>query len=221
MLGYLKDDKDFFKGNFVDYYLKKAVAFSGGNQLQYEYFKAILNYSIINVNTQRPLHDSKAGQFTLHLFPLKTKILLSIIYYKYEISLLEEYKQYKLDSKNILLPSTQLQYNNIITNEAISEELLNLADDIVLNNRSLDTILNYLNLNNLIINLNNSLLINLKSILEVSNLSIDTVEDYCTLIKNNNRLQAIILSAKQLNYKQQSIQYLSEALTKWHQTSSI
>jgi hypothetical protein len=126
MLGYLTDDRDFFKGNFVEYYLKKAVAFSGGNQQHYEYFKAILNYSIFNKSTNRPLHDIKAGQFTLHIFPLKIRVLLSIIYYNYENSLLQEYKNYNLETNNLLLPSSQLQFNNIIHKETTSEEILNI-----------------------------------------------------------------------------------------------
>lgn len=220
MLGYLTDDRDFFKGNFVEYYLKKAVAFSGGNQQHYEYFKAILNYSIFNKSTNRPLHDIKAGQFTLHIFPLKIRVLLSIIYYNYENSLLQEYKNYNLETNNLLLPSSQLQFNNIILNETISEEILNLADDIVLNIVSLDNLLTYLNINNLVINLNNSLLTNVELVFSTYNISTNDSRDYLTIIKNNDRLKAIILSAKRLNYKPQSIQYLSEALTKWHQTSS-
>lgn len=221
MLGYLTDNRDFFKGNFVEYYLKKAVAFSGGNQQHYEYFKSILNYSIINKNTNRPLHDIKAGQFTLHLFPLKLRVLLAIIYYNYENNLIQEYKNYTLQINNLLLPSTQLQFNNIILNETISEEILNLADDVVLNVNSLDTLLTYLNINNLIIDLNNSLLVNIESVFNLYSITSNNSSDYLTIIKNNDRLKALILSAKKLNYKPQSIQYLSEALTKWQQTSSI
>jgi len=220
MLGYIPDKRDYFKGNLIDYYLKKGVSFSGGTQLHYEYFKEILQYSIINNTTQRALHDIRAGIFTLHLFPFKIKTLLSIAFYNYETSLLKEFKDCSLSKDNILLPSMQLQFNNIITGEYLAPEFLNLVDEVALKYTSFDVLKQYLNIQ-FNSTLDNLLLENIKEILELYNTSLLAQNDYLTLIINNDRLKAIVVTSKTLKYKQQSITYLTEALTKWHQTSNI
>lgn len=221
MLGYTTDKKDYFKGNLLEFNLKKAVSFSGGTIQHYNFFKALLNYSIYNTSTKNFLHDAKAGEFTLHLFPLNIQCILSIIFYKYEENLLKEYSKYNLAINNILLPSEQLLNNNIITNNNISFNLNNLLDDIALNNTDFNQLFNYLNINNLYFNLTNNLITDLKFILNNFNVNNLFIEDYITIIKNNNRLKTLLLAGKALNYKPQSLQYLTEALTIWQQNSSI
>lgn len=221
MLGYLKDKRDYFKGDLVSFYLKQGVAFSGGSSQHFEYFKALLSYSIFNNTTGSYLHDTKAGQFTLHLFPLKTRILLALIFYKYEVSLIDQFSQYKLSADNILLPSTQLNFNSIITGESISFELLNLVDEVALSTQDLDNLLKYLNIQDYNFTLKENLVQNITNILNIFSLSNNTLSNYLDIVNNNDRYQALNLSAQALNYKTQSKHYLVEALTKWHQTSSI
>lgn len=221
MLGYLKDKRDYFKGNLVNFYLKQGVAFSGGSQQHLEYFKGLLNYSIYNNTTGRYLHDTKAGQFTLHLFPLKTRILLALVFYKYEINLLNKFNEYKLTANNILLPSNQISFNSIITEESISAELLNLLDEVALNNQSLNNLLKYLNIQDYNFTLKDNLIENITNILNIFSLSNNTLSNYLNIVNNNDRYLALNLSADALNYKTQSKHYLTEALTKWHQTSNI
>lgn len=221
MLGYITNKKDYFKGNLLEFNLKKAVSFSGGIDSHYNFFKALLNYSLYNNDTKNYLHDAKAGEFSLHLFPLNIQCILSVVYYKYEINILEEYKSYNLKINNILLPSEQLIYNNIITGNNTSLELINLLDDVVLNNYTLEYLFNYLNINNLYIELTNNLINDVKNILTVFNINSIFIDTYLNIIKNNDRLKTLLLAGKALNYKPQSFQYLTEALTIWHHNSSI
>lgn len=222
MLGYLTDKKDYFKGNLLEFNLKKGISYSGGTNQHYNFFKGILNYSIINKDSRTPLHDIKAGQFSLYLFPLKVQCILSILYYAYEQNLLIEFKNSPLHINNILLPSEQLQYNSIVTNSKLSSNLLNLLDDTALNNNNLDNVLTYLNITKLELDLyKNSLLNNLETILRFFNTNAVFIEDYTQIIKNNDRLKTILIASKTLNYKPQSSQYLTEALIIWQQTSNI
>lgn len=221
MLGYLTDNTDYFKGNLLEFYLKKGVSFSGGTSQHYNFFKGILNYSIINNSTNNYLHDAKAGEFSLHFFPIKIQCILSIIYYKYEISLIEEYALFNPQNLNILIPSQQLLYNSIITNNKISNNLLNLVDNVVLNNEDLNILKRYLNINNIKEDLNKDLLTNLKYVLDAFNINAIESSSYLQLVKENNRLNILLLSAKALNYKPQSLNYLTEAYTIWLQNSNI
>jgi hypothetical protein len=221
MLGYIVNKEDYFKGNLLEFNLKKAVSFSGGNQQHYNFFKAILNYSIINKSTKNPLHDAKAGEFSLHLFPLNIQCLLSIVFYKYEENLIKEFSASSLELNNILLPSDQLLYNSIITNNNVSAQLLNIVDETILGNLPLTILFDYLNINNKQIELNNNVINDTYNILSIFNINSIFIEDYINIIKGNNRLKCILLTAKALNYKPQSFQYLTEVVTTWHQTSSI
>jgi hypothetical protein len=222
MLGYMEDKRDYFKGNLLEYNLKKAVSFSGGNQSQYNYFKSILQYSISNLSTKRFLHDIKAGEFTLHLFPLKVQCLLSIIFYKYELDLVNEYSNYSLVINNILLPSEQLRFSNIIKNTKYSFELLDLLDQIKIRGFDLTDINKYLNIPNINLDLNKlSFLESAPLILNAFDIPEQNIKKYLSILQENDRLTSMMLSAQALNYKPQSYHYLTEALTIWHQNSSI
>lgn len=221
MLGYITNKKDYFKGNLLEFNLKKAVSFSGGTNQHYNFFKGILNYSITSKNTSTHLHDIKAGEFSLFLFPLKIQCLLSVIFYNYEKKLTEEFKTSNLQINNILLPSEQLSFNSIITQNSISDSVYNIIDDTVLNNYDLNILFDYFNLKNIELNLNANLTSATETILNSFNYNFIFKEEYLTIIKNNDRLKVILLAAQNLNYKPQSLQYLTEALTIWQQTSSI
>lgn len=220
MLGYITNKKDYFKGNLLEFNLKKAISFSGGTNQHYNFFKGILNYSIINKGTLMPLHDIKAGEFSLFLFPLKVQCLLSLIFYTYEQNLIKEYKNSNLHINNILLPSQQLIFNNLITGDVTPNSVCNILDDITLNNYNPDSLINYFNLKDIQINLNTNLVVATENILNSFNYNNIFKEDFLTLIKNNDRLKVILLAAQRLNYKPQSLQYLTEALIIWQQTSS-
>ncbi len=222
MLGYMTDKKDYFKGNTLEYSLKKAVSYSAGTKQHYNFFKAILNYSIINTDTKTPLHDIKAGEFSIHIFPLKIQCLLSIIFYIYETNLIKEYKEKTLLANDILLPSQQLSINTIITNNPINPFILNMLDDIVLNTLDVTVLYQYLNINNFALSKFNSIQLasEVNKLFTAFNINNIIIENYNNIIKDNNRLKAIILAAQTLNYKPQSFQYLTEALLIWQQASS-
>lgn len=222
MLGYITNKKDYFKGNIKEYNLKKGVSFSGGTAQHYNFFKGIMNYSIVNKVTNIPLHDAKAGEFSLYLFPLKIQSILSIAYYKYEQNLFSDYPNQVLLANNVLLPSEQLINNTIITGNNISFELLDMLDNTVLSSFDLTNVYNYFNIKNLYIDFNTfNLLQTINTILRFFNVNSILIEDYLQLIKENNRLKTITLASNTLNYKPQSIKYLTEALVLWQQSSNI
>lgn len=226
MIGYLTNNKDFFKGNMYEYNLKKSISFSAGNSKQYEFFKLLLTFSIFNNTTKTPLHDSRAAQFLLHLFPLKIQILLSILLFKYESNLFMEFNDFSLDTSNILLPSQQLQYNSIITNYSISNDFLLIIDNIVRQNLDIDDtnlsqIKQLFNIDFTINDLNGTLIENIERLLNKIRVPNISKNQYINIVKNNSRLDSAIITAKVLNYKPQSIQYLTEAVSLWQQNLNI
>lgn len=222
MIGYLNNNKDFFKGRAYEYNLKKAVAYSGGNQRQYNFFDTLLKNSIINRTTGRPLHDARAGEFLLHLFPLKVQILLSVLFYQYEINLIKEFDEFSLDSNNILLPSQQIQYNSIITGNSIAESFLIALDDAAvlnssMNDQSLSQIKRIFNIPFTINDLNLTLIENVELLLSKFRVPTISKSQFITIVKQNSKLDSAIITARSLNYKPQSIQYLTEATSLWRQ----
>lgn len=225
MIGYLKDNKDFFKGRAFEYNLKKAVSFSGGTEQHYNLFVALLQHSVFNKSTGRPLHDSRAGQFLLHLFPIKMQVLLSIVLYQYESNLIKEFDIYSLDETALLLPSQQIQYNSIITKNTIAQGFLLSIDDVATQNSSInDQILEQLkrifNITFTLNDLNGTLVNNVDLLLTKFRVATISKAQYSNIVKTNNKLDAAIITAKALNYKPQSIQYLTEAVSIWRQNSS-
>ena len=226
MIGYLKDNKDYFKGRVYEYNLKKAVSFSGGTEQHYNMFNTLLQNSVINKSTGRPIHDSRAGQFLLHLFPIKIQVLLSILFYQYETNLLNEFSEFSLDSNNILLPSQQIQYNSIVTKNSISQGLLFSIDDVVLQNstmsdQGLSQLKRLFNIQFTVNDLNGTLIENVDLLLTKFRVSTISKTQYFTIVKNNSKLDAAIITARALNYKPQSIQYLTEAISLWRQNLNI
>ena len=88
MLVYLKNKKDFFNGNAIEFSLKQAIAKSGGNHKHYSFFKELLSYSIWNNDTNLPMHDTRAGQSLLFLYPINVRVFLSLVLYKEEINII-------------------------------------------------------------------------------------------------------------------------------------
>ena len=225
MIGYLQNNKDFFKGNVFEYNLKKAVAFSGGNKKHYEFFKLLLTPSVYNNSTRRPLHDARAAQFLLHLFPIKMQALLSILFYQYEQNLSMEFSSYAIDTQNILLPSQQLQYNNIVSKNSIADSLLFILDDVVrqnlfMNDVGLAEVKKLFNIPFTVNDLDGTLTQNVNTLLTKFRVPTISKTQYFNIVKDNNRLDSAIITARYLNYKTQSIQYLTEAVSTWHQNLS-
>jgi len=222
MIGYLQNNKDFFKGDAFEYNLKKAVAFSGGNRKHYEFFKLLLTPSVYNNSTRRPLHDARAPQFLLHLFPIKIQALLSIMFYQYELNLSVEFSDYAIDTQNILLPSQQLQYNNIVTKNSISDGLLFILDDVVrqnlfINDVGLSEVKRLFNIPFTVNDLDSTLTNNVDKLLTKFRVPTISKAQYFNIVRDNDRLNSVIITARALNYKTQSIQYLTEAVSTWHQ----
>lgn len=225
MLGYISNNNDYFKGNLLQHNLKKAVSYSGGNKSHYEFFSSLLTYSIYNNSQKIPLHDARAGEFLLHLFPIKIQVLLSLLFYYYEVGLLEQYSDYALESSNILLPSQQLQFNNIINKSTISSDLLLLSDDVASSNNTLNDIgmaqlKQILNITFSVNDLDGTILQNIERLLSKFRVASILKSQYIGIVKDNSRLDAAIITARKLNYKTQSSQYLTEAISIWLQNSN-
>lgn len=225
MIGYISNNNDYFKGNLFKFNLKKAIAYSGGDQKQYEFFNSLLTYSIYNKTEKTPLHDVRAAQFLLHLFPIKIQVLLSILLYFYEKNIALEFGGFSLNTDNILLPSQQLRFNNIINRYNISSDLLFLINDIAEQNNNmsdigLNQIKQLMNIQFTVNDLNGTLLENIDTLLNKFRVSTILRSQYFDIVKDNNRLQAAIITARKLNYKGQSIQYLTEAVSIWRRNSN-
>jgi hypothetical protein len=221
MLGYITNNNDYFKGDIFQYNLKKSVAFSGGSQKEYEFFKSLLTYSIYNKSERMPLHDVRAAQFLLHLFPIKIQVVISLLLYFYEKNLIEEFKDYELNTDNILLPSEQIKFNNIINRYKISYDLLFIVDNIAEQNNTMSDVglcqlKQIMNIQFTVNDLNGTLLQNIEKVLTKFRVSNILKSQYTQIVKDNDRLQAGIITARKLDYKLQSIQYFTEAVSIWH-----
>ena len=219
MLGYLKTNSTFYKGNHYLYNLEKAIAASGGSNSHYEFFRYLLSNSLWNTNNNSPIFDMRAAQSLLYLFPIRVQIILSIFLYIQERNLADQFNDYQL-TEDISLPSTQLKLNSFITKNYIANELLNSADEIALlssnlNDTSLRNLKKLLNITVSFNDFNGTLSENLALIFNKFRIPNISSQTYINIANINNRLNAGIITMRNLKYKKQSIVYFTQAHNIW------
>jgi hypothetical protein len=130
MLGYINDKRDYYNKDNKSYYLRRAIAMSGGIQKHFAIFDNLLSFSIWNQSLNIPLHDTKAAQACLFLYPSSVRIFLSLVLYKEELNLIEECSvNYQL-IKELTTPAYQIQYANVVRNTYTSKRLFGLLQNI-------------------------------------------------------------------------------------------
>ena len=87
MLGYYKDKKVFVQGDLIENQIRRAVSKSGGTIQHYNMFNHLINYSIWNETLEAPIHDTRAAQCLLFIFPPAIRIFLSLVLYKEELNI--------------------------------------------------------------------------------------------------------------------------------------
>jgi hypothetical protein len=115
MIGYIKNKESFYSGDVVNYNLEKAVSLSGGTYKHFNIFKELLTYSSYNTETKGTVHDTRACQMLLYLFPFKIKVILSLLCYQ-EDNKIASNLNIPVEYRNVLLPSQQIGFSNLITN---------------------------------------------------------------------------------------------------------
>lgn len=226
MLGYTKNNNEFYKGEYVAHYIKSAVSRSGGNFYHYQLFNNLLTHSIYNSTLKLNHFDCRAGYSLLFLYPVKTRIFLSLIFYKAELSSLKEYPLYEL-TNNIVNPVSNLKLINYIDNVKISnkvyihlnninpnfelykpllretQELLLIKEDFDFRDKPIEKQLE-------------------QTFLLFNNTNVELNKLFIDVVSSNNRKQAASLICNYLNYKPISINILNKAIEKWiNQSSNI
>jgi len=225
MLGYIKNKSNIYNTNSIDRLLENAVSFSGGTQQHFNIFKNILSYSLWNRTANIPLHDTRAAQHLLFLYPLRIQVFLSLIFYKQDLIVRNSFSDIYDIENNIIRPEEVLRLNSVITRNYLSIEVIQLFniinDDIILTDDYLSQITEHFSLNKSINSLNTNLreaIINLFNIFNINNPNNETFLDVAI---DNDRVRSIDTIARYLNYKQRSRTILSQAVNQWqHQTSS-
>jgi len=223
MLGYIKNKSNIYHIDSIDRQLQDAVSFSGGNQQHFNLFKNLLQYSMWNKTSNIPLHDTKAGQTLLFLYPLRIQVFLSLILYRQELLIRDSFIDDNDIEVNIVRPETVLAYNSIVTRNYLSSEVINLFnninEEIILEDDYISNITRYFSIDKSINSLDTDMrqsILNLFSIFSIRN---ENNEAFITLSLDNNRVVAADTLAKYLNYKQRSRSMLSQLVNQWqHQT---
>ena len=225
MIGYLKDKKDYYQGNTADFALKRGVAKSGGTQAHYELLKLLITSSIYNTTLNTPLHDTKAAQSILFLFPVNVRIFLALILYKEELNIAQDYQNYSLDL-NILSPLQQIEYSTIITKSPVSKRIINTLDNysqnLILNNQHLHELKLLLNLKEPIDFEDRVLKNNLLKVFKLFNTGFSFADKFIEVAYTNNRQDAAVAICNSLNYNSSSINLILQAIEIWQlETSNI
>jgi len=225
MLGYIKNKSDIYSKDSVHRLLEDAVSFSGGTQQHYNLFDNLLSYSMWNKTANIPLHDTRAAQHLLFLYPLRIQIFLSLILYKQEIVIHNSFSDRYDIENNITRPEEVLKLNSIITRNYLSLEVIQLFDfineDIILTDDYLLNITEYFSLNKTINSLNTNMREAITNLFNIFNVTNSNNEVFIDVALDNNRVRTVDTIARYLNYKQRSRTILSQAVNQWqHQTSS-
>lgn len=225
MIGYVKNNLDFYRGDFLEYDIKRAVAYSGGNGQHYELFKHLFTHSLFDNTMGMALYDTRAGQSLLYTFPIGLRIFMSLILYKEELNILDQYKANDI-TNSIAHPIDSVYMSTIVIPRFISKRLYNTVrefdEDIILNDEHLYTLKVLLDITDTL-NFNfRDLKTNMKRALNVFNIDNGSYETYIDITINNDRYAAIAALTRQLNYRTKSRNILMRATERWlTQTSSI
>lgn len=225
MIGYTRNNFDKYHNNYYEHDIKRAVALSGGNGRHYEMFKYLLSHSVYNDSMQLPLHDTRAGQSLLFAFPIGLRIFVSLILYKEELNILNQYKNNSL-TNNIIHPITPLYYSTIVSQGFISKRLYNtvraIDDTLILNNEHLSDLKLLLNIQDTVNLDSRDIKENLNTAFNIYNISNGQYDTFIDITVNNDRYAAIAAITRALNYKAKSKTILMRANERWlMQTSSI
>lgn len=218
MLGYVKNKRNFYTKDFKDYKIREAIAYSGGTQRHYSVFDTLLNYSIWNETLNGPLHDTRAAQACLFLYPAPVRIFLSLVLYKEELNLIDEFSSYNLNT-DLVIPTTQLLNSNIIKRVYMSKRLFSVLDTMednpVLTDDFLSPLKLYFNIKDKI-NLDSmDVTQNILTVLNIFNESREFNTKFIQVAYNNNRMDAIVALCNQLNYKAKSTNMILQTTEKW------
>ena len=218
MLVFLKDKLSYIKDDNINYSLKLAVAKAGGTQRHYNFFKELLTYSLWNNSMNRPLHDTRAAQSLLFLYPTRIKTFISLILYKEELKLMEEFKEQSISS-NINKPSTQLRLNTLVNKYNVSNTLLevldNLPEDFILNDAHLRDLKLIFNISKPLDFENRTLKENLERVFNTFEDKSEFNNSFLKLAYTNNRSEAAVAISKTLNYKPAGINLILQTIEKW------
>lgn len=225
MLGYIKNKSNIYHTDNIDRLLQNAVSYSGGSQQHYNLFQSLLTYPLWNETVNIPVHDTRAAQHLLFLFPFRIQVFLSLILYRQEIILKNSFNGIYVIRSEILQPAEVLRLNSIITRNYLSLEVIQLFDfideDLVLNDDYLKDITTYFAVNKSINSLDTDMKTAINNLFRIFNFTNNNNQIFIDLALDNNRVRAADTIARYLNYKQQSRTILSQAVNQWqHQTSS-
>lgn len=219
MIGYTKSNLEYYRGDIITHKIKTAVARSGGNYLHYELFKSLIQGSVYNENLNVYHQDCRAGYSIIFIYPLKIRILLSLLFYKAELDSLVEYPEYVLKD-NLVKPFENLDLINKITRVNTSKSvkliLSNINKDFVLYSPYLKTLTRQLNITTEFDFREDSLEQQLQKtfLLFKNNYAIN--KEFINISITNNKTKAAIYICRQLNYKPASINIINEAIELWN-----
>lgn len=224
MLGYLKNKSNIYHTNSVDRLLQSAISYSGGTQQHYNIFQSLLTYPLWNETANIPVHDTRAAQHLLFLYPLRIQVFLSLILYRQELIIRNSFDSIYNIRSEILRPEEVLRLNSLITRNYLSLEVIQLFDfieeDLILTDDYLINITQYFSINKSINSLDTDMKTAINNLFRIFNISnTNNNKIFIDLALDNNRVRAADTIARYLNYKQQSRTILSQAINQWqHQT---
>lgn len=219
MIGYTKSHNEYYKGDYITHKIKSAVSRSGGNYLHYELFNTLVNGSIYNKTLNTYHQDCRAGYSLLFIYPIRIRIVLSLIFYKAELESLTEYSEYIIEDQRVDALEN-LQLINKITKVQMSKSVSNLLrdelkDNIILYSSYLQSLINQLNINTEFDFREDSLETQIQKtfLLFGNNFSIN--KDFIDIVSCNNKTKAAIYICRHLNYKPVSINIINQAIEQW------
>ncbi len=228
MAGFLLSNKQFYKGNYHQFSLSKALASTSATISHISLFNYLLTPSIVaeNLEDNKTIvyHDTKAVQSLLFIFPPKLQILFSILFYNEELTIKNNYESLSNYSftYNISTPLDIIFINQGLTNLPIGTsfiQLLNESINCTLPSSYLEDKLNFL------LCLNNK-----QQLYSIDDLTIrdkiDRITNICnytnTMLSSfkdiaisNDRLQSAVIIGKLLGYSNSAIQDIAGIIEKW------
>ena len=218
MIGYTKHNNEYYRGDYITHKIKSAVSRSGGNYLHYELFKSLLESSIFNTTLDLAHQDCRAGYSLLFIYPIKVRILLSIILHRTELDSSSEYTEYTFEKK-LVNPVTNLELINklsqVRTSKSVKQSLINLPSDFDLYSPNLQDLLSKINITTEFDFREDSLKSKLEKSFLLLNNSYPINSEFIDITTTNNRVRAAQYICRHLNYKPVSINIINQAIEQW------
>jgi len=207
MTATLNSFKEYYLGNYSQFFLKKAIAKANGNEAHYNLLSLLLDTPLVDETDNEVLYDLYAGMSILHMLPPRVQVMFLYLFYKESSKIIRDTT---IDSRK--QPSQILRINSDLTLVRFNSDIYRCLD--VGTEEELTFLLGmkpikFIDPNAL------SLRDNIQTILDLNNYSPSGIEEVVSIALNNKRIEAAVMTCQSLSYPTYIVNEIAGIIERW------